>query len=739
MRSILRLFIAGSMLAFFGATLVTAQAINFTLLVVPTNGNPATVLNGQQIDLVAPNVGGTSQVTIVATYTGSTQATIAAAPQVLGSTAIKVVPAASESFPLVLTRGQTLTFAVTYTASSAGQVSAQVSIPYTEPGTTTTTVNNTITLLFVGQAPSFTLSYILQSDNNVVPIAPGGTIPFPGTILNTTAQAQLNITNTGSGPGTITDISLVSGGPNFKLSGLPLFPFTLSTTGTTNLPIGILYTPSAVENDTGQIKITFQDGSSDTVNLTGSGITSVFSYSYLIGTTSTPVAPGQTIVFPPVASTGTTSASSSVIVQVKNKGTTSGTISSITVSGPGFALATPVSTAPVVPPGGTYSFTISFTPTQVSQQTGTLAVGNDVFTLAVTGPALTFSYVSDGVTIPVGAGGTVDFVPIPVSQSETVTLTVTNSGTSSAIISLISTSSPFSLTPAPALPLTLAVGQSKQLGITFTPTTTGPATGTLLINNTTVTLAGAGTTPTAVPSYTISGPSGNVPPASQQNVSLTLSKPYAAELDGVLTITTSGNFGTDPAVQFSTGSSAGNRTVDFVIPANSTSANFAGQGSQILIQTGTVAESVTLAPSFTTAGGVTVTQASPSTLEFTVASLAPVLQGLQITNTTSSSFTLLVIGYSTTRSLGSLSVTFNPAAGYNLATTTFSTDLSQAGALWYQKAASQAFGGQFEISIPFNLTGPVSSTKTLLQSLASVSVTVSNSIGTSTPAQANIQ
>ena len=73
----------------------------------------------------------------------------------------------------------------------------------------------------------------------------------------------------------------------------------------------------------------------------------------------------------------------------------------------------------------------------------------------------------------------------------------------------------------------------------------------------------------------------------------------------MLTLTTSGNFGTDPAVQFSTGSAAGNRTVDFVIPAGSTSANFAGQGSQILLQTGTVAETVTLTPSFATTAGWT--------------------------------------------------------------------------------------------------------------------------------------
>jgi hypothetical protein len=362
-----------------------------------------------------------------------------------------------------------------------------------------------------------------------------------------------------------------------------------------------------------------------------------------------------------------------------------------------------------------------------------------MFFLSATGPGqqLTFSYVADGTTIPVGTGGAVNFTPIPVSQSEKVTFTIMNSGTSTAIISLISTSSPYSLTPAPSLPLSLAAGKSASFGITFTPTTTGPVGGTLLINNTTVPLNGAGNTPPALPSYTLSGPSGTVSPASQENVSLTLANSYPVDLNGVLTITTSGNFGTDPAVQFSTGSTTGNRTVDFVIPANSTSADFAGQGSQILIQTGTVAETVTLSPTFATAAGLDVTPASPTTLQFTVPSAAPVLESLQVTNATATSFTLLVIGYSTTRSLGSLSVTFNPASGYNFATTTFSSDLSQVGTVWFQSAASLAFGGQFEVTIPINLSGP--NGKDLLLAIASVSATVSNGVGTSAALQASVQ
>ncbi len=743
MRSILRGFFTSLILAALAAGVASAQTIDFNLLAIPTNGNPATIPNGQTIDLVAPNVGGQTQVTIVATYTGNTQATIPAVPPPLGSTEITVSVPAGETFPLVLTKNETLTFTVKYTAATANQVSAQITIPYTEPGTTTPIINNSISLLIVGQAPAFTLSYVLGTDNNIVPIAPGGTIPFPPTQLNTTATAQLNITDTGSGPGTITGVSLLSGGPAFKLSGTPLFPYPLTPgSSAANLPIGILYTPTAVQNDTGQIQITFQDGTTDLVNLSGSGATSSYSYTYLSGTTSTPVQPGGTITFQtvPVTTTGGTPATSKVIVTVTNKGNGNGTINSINTTGP-FAVSGALTTPPVLKPGDSESFTITYTPTAVGPQTGALQVGNDTFTLTGTGGGslLAFSYSSNGSSIPITGSNGVVFPAIAVGKTENVVFTVTNSGTVATTITLV-TASPTPPFSVPVLsPINLAAGQSTSFPITFAPTTVSPVSGSLSVNGTGVNLFAAGSAPPALPSYTFTGPSGNVAPASQQNVSLTLADSYPVDIDGVLTLTTSGNFGTDPAVQFSTGTAAGNRTVDFVIPAGSTSADFAGQGSQILLQTGTVAETITLTPSFTTSGGVDVTPASPSTLQFTVASLAPFLENLQITNETTSSFTLVIVGYSTIRSLGSLNVTFNPASGFNLATSTFTTDLSSVAGLWFQSAASQAFGGQFEVTLPVTLTGSVGNGKTLLQAISSISATISNSVGTSSSLQANLQ
>ena len=162
----------------------------------------------------------------------------------------------------------------------------------------------------------------------------------------------------------------------------------------------------------------------------------------------------------------------------------------------------------------------------VGPQTGALQVGSDTFVLSATGPGqqLTFSYVRAGQPFRSEPAAQWSFPPFAVSQSEKVMFTVMNSGTSTAIISLISTSRPFSLSPLPVFRSLSRPANPPRFGLHLLPTATGPVSGTLLINNTSVPLSGAGNTPPALPSYTLTGPSGNVSPASQENVSLTLAK-----------------------------------------------------------------------------------------------------------------------------------------------------------------------------------------------------------------------
>jgi len=96
---------------------------------------------------------------------------------------------------------------------------------------------------------------------------------------------------------------------------------------------------------------------------------------------------------------------------------------------------------------------------------------------------------------------------------------------------------------------------------------------------------------------------------------------------------------------------------------------------------------------------------------------------------------LTLTGFSTTRSLNGLTAQFTAAPGFSVPTTAINVDLTQASTLWFNSTASVAFGGQFAVTIPFTLSGTVSSTQTLIQSVSAVSVSISNGTGTSNTLQ----
>lgn len=213
---------------------------------------------------------------------------------------------------------------------------------------------------------------------------------------------------------------------------------------------------------------------------------------------------------------------------------------------------------------------------------------------------------------------------------------------------------------------------------------------------------------------------------SQPGVGLTLATPYPVAIAGTLTLSVSGTPTPDPAVQFS----SGGFTASFTIAANSTNAVFANQASQIFLQTGTVASTITLTPSFATqAGGVSLTPATPLTLQFAIAPAAPVLITSTIATESANSFSLSIVGYSTTRSLTSLSVQFTAASGFTVPTTQLTVDLTQISTAWFGSSAAQPFGGQFSLTVPFNFQGTVPAGQSLINAISAVSVSLVNSAG----------
>jgi hypothetical protein len=175
----------------------------------------------------------------------------------------------------------------------------------------------------------------------------------------------------------------------------------------------------------------------------------------------------------------------------------------------------------------------------------------------------------------------------------------------------------------------------------------------------------------------------------------------------------------------------GGRTVNFSIPAGQRDAVFAPGQTQVRLQTGTVAGSIVLTPSFQSDGGIALTPADPPSITLTVPSSAPRLLTVQVTGKTTTGFSLLVTGYATSRQITQMDLTFTPVAGENVATTKISIPTDASFNAWYQGATSVPFGSQFTATVPITLSGDLTNVATLYETIKSVSVTLTNRLGTS--------
>jgi hypothetical protein len=219
-----------------------------------------------------------------------------------------------------------------------------------------------------------------------------------------------------------------------------------------------------------------------------------------------------------------------------------------------------------------------------------------------------------------------------------------------------------------------------------------------------------------------------VEPLQQPAFGLTIATPYPAALNGTLTLTVDSEAPADPAVQFVTGG----RTVSFTIPANTTQAVFLGNAREIRLQTGTVAGTISLTPSFALPGGFDITPENLLSHRITVAAGPPKLISVSAVNRTASGFVLAIAGFTTTRSLTALEITITPAPGFNIPTTRFTLNIEDPARLWFGSSQSQAFGGQFLISIPFSLRSERQNVP-LIDAIRSISATVTSERGASAP------
>jgi hypothetical protein len=271
---------------------------------------------------------------------------------------------------------------------------------------------------------------------------------------------------------------------------------------------------------------------------------------------------------------------------------------------------------------------------------------------------------------------------------------------------------------AGALPVGLALNNGV---ISGTPTTPGTSNVTLKVTDTQQITATQAITVTVgmPPTPTVTIGAINGAPATQPAVSLSLGSAFPVAITGTLSASFQSAVGGNPTeVQF-VSSSGASSSVNFSIPAGSTNAVFT---SNTVLATGTVAGTITLTASLS-AGGVNITPSPTPTETITISPSAPVIQSVSFTNT-GGTLTVTVIGYSTTREMVSGQFTFAPATGSTLSQSSVTVQLSSAFSTWYQSSASNQFGGQFMLTMPFSVSGTSTD-------ITSVSVTLTNTKGTS--------
>ena len=411
---------------------------------------------------------------------------------------------------------------------------APTSISFSAQVVGTTSSARTITVLNNGTGPLQVSNVVAtapfsQSNNCSAPMAPSASctiqVSFTPTVVGTASGSvtitdnagtqKVTLSGSGSAPVTFSPTSLSFGSvveatsstrtitltnrlnTTLTVSSVTVngvsgpFAVTSNTCGavaaSANCTVGVTFSPTAVGSATGTL--TFNDSAittPQTVSLSGTG--------------SAPVTLSATSLSFSTTVVGNTSAGKTVTLT--NNQATALSISSIAASG-SFAVASNTCGASVLA-GKSCTVGVTFSPTAVGSTTGTLTFNDS----AITGPQ-TVSLSGTG-SAPVTLSVTSLSFSTTVEGNTSAAKTVTLSNKQAMPLSIIgiAASGPFAVA-SNTCGTSVAAGASCTVGVTFSPTAVGSATGTLTFNDSaitgpqTVSLSGTGSAPVTFSSSSI--------------------------------------------------------------------------------------------------------------------------------------------------------------------------------------------------------------------------------------------
>jgi hypothetical protein len=305
-----------------------------------------------------------------------------------GSSSLVAPTITTQPSSQTVTAGQTATFkaAASGTAplsyqwqKNGANISGATSTSYTTPATTTGDSGSTFRARVSNAAGALTSSAATLTVNAVgapgIQISPGS-VTFGNDPVGTKLSQTLSITNTGSAPLSITQLT-ASGSTAFTVSG---FSLPLNVSAGQKITITANFLPAAVGSASGSISIVSNASTSPTsVTLSGSGTAAI----YTLNVSPTNLSFGS-------VTTGTSSVSQSV--GVTNTGNSKVAVSQVTVNGAGYTV-TGGSTPVTVSPSQTLTLTAQFSPAVAGSATGAISIVSNA-----TGSPATVSLSGTGVT-----------------------------------------------------------------------------------------------------------------------------------------------------------------------------------------------------------------------------------------------------------------------------------------------------------------------------------------------------
>jgi hypothetical protein len=219
------------------------------------------------------------------------------------------------------------------------------------------------------------------------------------------------------------------------------------------------------------------------------------------------------------------------------------------------------------------------------------------------------------------------------------------------------------------------------------------------------------------PPASISGLQQSASPAEQPTFNVSLGAPYPAPISGQVLLSFAPESGAgDSTIQFA----SGGRTANFTVAANSLDAV---PNAPFALQTGTIAGTITLSLRLQ-AGGIDITPSPAPTARIQIGRAAPVIRSARMVRS-SNGIAVEVTGFSTTREVTQMSVTFAAASGQTLQNSTVTVPVENMFRQWFEDGTSAQYGSQFFFSQVFTITGDANA-------VTAQSVTLTNRVGSTT-------